>query len=57
MKTETGLPTERGYYVVFQPLCDRPIVLWWNNAGEWRSGCVKVVVEAWIGPLPKWSKQ
>lgn len=51
MKFETGTPPEHGYYVVLRYLCDRPLVLWWG--GEWRSGCVVVRVDAWMGPLPE----
>lgn len=52
MKTETGLPPKPGYYVVWMPFCTRPQVLWFAK-DEWRSGCLKVSVEAWIGPLPE----
>lgn len=54
MKIETGTPTTSGYFVVWLRLCDRPLVLWRSmKTNEWRNGCMKVEVDAWMGPLPE----
>lgn len=46
------LPTEQGHYVVWTGYGGPQILYWGKHSIDFRTGCRKVLVTHWMGPLP-----
>lgn len=47
----TTNPTEPGWYCCRLEHSERPVVLWWGRAHEWRHGMQRMPTTEWLGPL------
>lgn len=47
----TTNPEEHGWYCCWLRQCERPVVLWWGSAQQWRHGMQLMPVTHWAGPL------